>query len=157
MNSDVEVGRTVVGVPIPIRIRPGFLILAAAGGAIGAGARYLLTLVAPTWETLSAGTVAVNLLGPFFLGTLLQTLSQGAETAHRRRLRLLVGVGFLGAFTSYAELALDVITVSENGHALIAVSYALLTIVAGAAATWFGIFSAARWGRIRQRRQGVAG
>ena len=152
MNSDVEVTRTVVGVPVALRIQPQFLALAALGGAAGAGARYVLTLVAPTWETLSAGTVAVNLLGPYFLGVLLQALSEGNETARRRTLRLLVGVGFLGAFTSYAELALDVVTVSENGHVVVAISYAILTIIGGAVATWLGIFSAHRWRRMQQRR-----
>lgn len=155
MNSDVEVTRTVVGVPVALRIQPQFLALAALGGAAGSGARFILTLVAPTWETLSAGTVAVNLLGPYFLGVLLQSLSEGTETARRRTLRLLIGVGFLGAFTSYAELALDVVTVSENGHLFVAISYAVLTIIGGAAATWFGIFSAHRWRRIQQRRREV--
>lgn len=153
MNSDVEVTRTVVGVPVALRIQPQFLALAALGGAAGAGARYILTLVAPTWETLSAGTVAVNLLGPYFLGVLLQSLSEGTETGRRRTLRLLIGVGFLGAFTSYAELALDVVTVSENGHLFVAISYVILTIVGGAAATWLGIFSADRVRRIQNRRR----
>ena len=152
MNSDIEVTRTVVGVPVAIRLQPHFLALAALGGAVGALCRYLLTLVAPTWETLSAGTATVNLLGPYLLGVLLQSLAEGTETPQRRTLRLLIGVGFLGAFTSYAELALDVVTVSENGHPLIALSYAVLTIVLGAAATWFGIFIAHRVMRQHQRR-----
>lgn len=128
-----------------IRIRPSYVGLAAFGGALGTVARFGLTAVAPTWETLSAGTVVVNLLGPFLLGLLLQSLVEGAETRRRRALRLLVGVGFLGAFTSYAQLAVDTIVVAEHGHVLLAAAYAVATIVAGAAAAWLGIFTASHW------------
>ncbi len=152
LNSDIEVTRTVVGVPVAVRIRPSFLGLAALGGALGALARFGLTLISPTWQSLSAGTVAVNLLGPYFLGVLLQTLSVGTETSWRRSLRLVVGVGFLGALTSYAELALDVVNVAEHGNFLLATVYGLATIAFGAFATWVGIFAAARWVRLAQRR-----
>jgi len=145
-NSDIEVARTVAGVPVIIRIRPGHLGLAAAGGAVGTAARYGVTTVAPTWQTLSAGTVMVNLLGPFSLGVLLQLLAEGAESRRRRALRLLVGVGFLGAFTSYAQLAVDAVTVTEHGHAVLALAYVLATIAAGAVLAWLGIVTASRWG-----------
>ena len=153
LNSDIEVTRTVVGVPVAVRIQPSFLGLAALGGALGALTRFGLTLISPTWQSLSAGTVAVNLLGPFFLGVLLQTLSVGNETSRRRSLRLVVGVGFLGALTSYAELALDVVIVAERGNVPLATVYGLATIILGAAATWVGIFAAAWWGRRASRRE----
>jgi fluoride exporter len=145
-NSDIEVARNVAGVPVMIRIRPGYLGLAAVGGALGTAARYGVTTVAPTWKTLSVGTVVVNLLGPFFLGVLLQLLAEGAESKRRRAMRLLVGVGFLGAFTSYAELAVDAVTVSEHGHALLALAYVVATIAVGAVVAWLGIMTATRSG-----------
>lgn len=128
-----------------IRIRPGYLGLAAVGGALGTAARYGVTTVAPAWKTLSVGTVVVNLLGPFFLGVLLQLLAEGAESRRRRAMRLLVGVGFLGAFTSYAQLAVDAVTVCQHGHAVLALVYVLATIAAGAVVAWLGIMTAARW------------
>lgn len=145
VDSDLEVSRNVAGVPVPIRIRPGYVGLAALGGVVGTAARFGLTEIAPSWETLSAATVVVNLLGPFMLGLLLQTLAVGAETNRRRTLRLLVGTGFLGAFTSYAQLAVDTIVVAGNGHPFLAGSYAFLTIAAGAGATWSGIWVASHW------------
>ncbi|MEO7007290.1 MAG: CrcB family protein [Terrimesophilobacter sp.] len=146
LNSDLEVSRNIAGVPVPIRLRLSYIGLAALGGALGTAARFGLVQIAPTWETLSAGTVTVNLLGPFFLGLLLQSLAIGAESNDRRTLRLLVGTGFLGAFTSYAQLAVDTIIVAQRGHLLLAGSYAVATIAAGAAATWLGIFVAShRW------------
>ena len=148
INSDIEVSRTVVGVPVAIGLRPSYLGLAALGGTLGTLARFGLTEVSPGWDGLSGGTMAVNILGPFLLGALLQSLSEGQETPRRRTLRLLIGVGFLGAFTSYAELALDVVQVAERGQVVFAVAYGLGSIVAGAAATWLGIVAAGRWRRI---------
>lgn len=127
-----------------IRIRASYLALAAVGGAFGTGARFAITTVAPSWKTLSAGTVMVNLLGPFLLGVLLTFLAKGTESKRRRAIQLLIGVGFLGAFTSYAQLAVDTVTVSEHGHIPLAVAYALATIAAGAAAAWLGIVTASQ-------------
>ena len=101
-----------------IRLRPSHLALAAGGGALGTLVRFGIVSVSPSWETLSAGTVAVNILGPFMLGVLLQLLSEGTESKRRRAVQLFAGVGFLGAFTSYAQLAVDTVTVSEHGHPL---------------------------------------
>lgn len=142
INSDLEVSRTVAGVPVPIRLRPSYVLLAALGGALGTLARFGLTEIAPSWQELSAGTLIVNLLGPFLLGVLLQSLAHGTETSARRTLRLLVGTGFLGAFTSYAQLAVDVVTVAEHGNPLLAGGYGLATIIAGALATWLGVAAA---------------
>jgi CrcB protein len=152
MNSDIEVARTVVGVPVAVRIRPGYLGMAMLGGAVGTLARFGLTLVAPSWASLNTGTMIVNLLGPFLLGALLQALSEGTETSRRRGLRIVVGVGFLGALTSYAELALDIVTVAARGDLLLALAYGVGTIALGALATWLGIFTAARWQRHAARR-----
>lgn len=155
MNSDIEVARNVVGVPVVVRLRPSYLALAALGGALGAAGRFILVQLTPIWETLSAGTVVVNILGPFFLGVLLQALALGAETKKTRVLRLLVGVGFLGALTSYAQLAVDVVIVAENSHLLLAMGYAAATLAAGAGAAWAGIVSTKHWPRFaRGRRTG---
>lgn len=144
MNSDIEVSRTVVGVPVVIRLRPSDLGFAALGGALGTLTRFGLVQIAPEWDGLSSGTAIVNVAGPFLLGVLLQSLSTGQETPQRRTMRLLIGVGFLGALTSYAELALDIIQLGESGQWVLASSYGLGTLILGAAATWLGIFVAGR-------------
>jgi fluoride ion exporter CrcB/FEX len=53
--------------------------------------------------------------------------------------QLFAAVGFLGAFTSYAQLAVDTVTVAEHGHLLLGVGYAAATIIAGSLAVWLGI------------------
>ncbi len=151
INSDTEIARSIAGVSVMIRIRPNSLALAAVGGTLGTAARFGITTVAPSWETLSAGTVVVNILGPFLLGVLLQFLAEGTESKRRRAVQLVVGVGFLGAFTSYAQLAVDTVTVTENGHILLAAAYALATIAAGAVAAWLGIIIASHRRRVGHR------
>lgn len=157
MNSDIEVARNVVGVPVIVRIRPRYLVAAALGGALGAGARYALAQVTPIWQTVSAGTVVVNILGPFLLGMFLQALAERPETRNTRFLRLLVAVGFLGALTSYAQLAVDVIVVAENDHPLLAGGYGVATLMVGAGAVWLGILSAKQARRLTRRSRGVNG
>ncbi|WP_087130204.1 fluoride efflux transporter FluC [Microbacterium esteraromaticum] len=152
MNSDIEVARTITGVPVIVRVRPRYLVVAALGGALGAGARFMIAQATPIWETLSFGTVIVNILGPFLLGAFLQALAERPETRRTRFARLLVAVGFLGALTSYAQLAVDVVTVAENHHVLLGVGYAVGTLIAGAGAVWLGIMSVKSWHRILRRR-----
>ena len=60
-----------LGVPVIIRIRPLSLAVVAFEGALGAGARFAIAQTFPTWQTVSAGTVVLNLLGPLLLGVFL--------------------------------------------------------------------------------------
>lgn len=152
MNSDIEVARTVTGVPVIVRLRPRYLAVAALGGAVGTAVRFLLVEATPVWETLSLGTVIVNIVGPFLLGAFLQALAERPETRRTRLLRLLVAVGFLGALTSYAQLAVDVVVVAENHHVLLALGYAAATLLAGTGAVWLGIMSTRSWRRSPRRR-----
>lgn len=153
MDSDVEITRSIAGVPVPGRLRLSFVAWAALGGAAGTLLRWLLTQASPSWESLAAGTIVVNILGPFMLGVLLNTLSWGDETPRNRTLRLLVGTGFLGALTSYAQLAVDTVTVAEEGHILLALAYAAATIIAGVGATWAGIYASSRWRALAHSRK----
>lgn len=82
----------------------------------------------------------INLLGAFGLGLLLEALSAPERTAtSHRRLRLGIGTGFLGGFTTYSSLSLIVTTVALDGRLLVAIAYGMATIVLGALATVMGI------------------
>lgn len=153
MNSDIEVTRTVLGMPEMIRIRPRHLALAALGGGLGAAVRFIIAQTTPIWETLSLGTVIVNVVGPFLLGLLLQTLAERRESRQMRVIRLLTAVGFLGALTSYAQLAVDIVIVAERHHILLAVSYGTATLLAGAGAVWLGILTSKNWYRVLRQHE----
>jgi len=126
--------------PRPVHLRASSLGLVALGGAVGTGIREALAL---TWPAPAGGLpvtiLLINLVGAFVLGALLEALAlRGPDEGRRRGIRLLVGTGVLGGFTTYSALATDaaVLTGSALGVAL---AYAALSIVAGAVASLAGI------------------
>lgn len=129
---------------LPFHLRPLTLALVFVGGAVGTAARYGLEEAYPhhgtSWPT---GTFVANILGAFVLGVLLEALVRlGDDTGLRRRTRLLLGVGFCGAFTTYSTLALEVSLFVRDSAVEMAVLYAAVTVVAGLVAAWLGIVAA---------------
>lgn len=125
---------------------PSLLGLVALGGAVGSGLRYALTLALPAesgaWPW---ATFAVNLLGAFALGWLLESLARrGPETDRLRRLRLFAGTGVLGGFTTYSALALDVETLVADGRWQVALAYAGATLLLGLVAALLGVLTGLR-------------
>lgn len=119
------------------------VLLVAGGGAVGTAARYLLgaltVAVTGSAEAHIAATLFVNLTGAFALGWLIEALARrGPDTGRRRELRLLLGTGLLGGYTTYSTLALDAVTLLGGGVPL-AVLYGLGTVVLGAVASVAGI------------------
>lgn len=75
------------------------LAVVAAGGAIGAGVRYLLSQ-----QYSGIWTVAViNIVGSLLLGILAAVLGPD------RLWRLFLGVGVLGGFTTFSTFAVDIV------------------------------------------------
>ncbi|WP_312875763.1 CrcB family protein [Arthrobacter terrae] len=78
-------------------------------GAVGTLVRYALTTVIPAPGGWPLTTLLVRLAGAFLLGLLLESLvRRGIDAGKLRILRLLVGTGFMGAFTTNSSLAVDV-------------------------------------------------
>jgi CrcB protein len=142
--------------------------LVALGGACGSVARYLLgawataplNLVAvppdgtvPALLLFPVGTFVVNVVGAFALGYLLEALARrGRETVRRRKIRIGIGTGVLGGFTTYSALAVETQHLLTQGLAPLAVLYVVLTLAGGTAACLGGIAIAARADRRRERR-----
>jgi CrcB protein len=119
----------------------GFIGIVAAGGVFGALARYGLGLVIPAPNAWPLPTLVINLSGALALGALLEGLSRrGSDVGHRRVLRLALGTGFLGAYTTYSTLALDAVHLFTVGEAPGAVGYLAVSLLGGAAATTAGIW-----------------
>jgi CrcB protein len=124
----------------PMHLSPSNIGLVMAGGAGGTSLRYLISISTPAWAGVPVVTVAINVAGAFFLGALLETLARRAcGSAWSRRLRLGVGTGVLGGFTTYSTLAVDTVELAaiDPGRAA---AYALTTVVLGGAATLLGIW-----------------
>ena len=118
--------------------------LVFAGGVTGTAARFAAGEVVGPWGAWPAATFCVNVVGAFFVGVLLEALGRrGPDVGVRQRLRLLLGTGFLGAFTTYSTLAVDTDLLLRDGYASVAVGYAAGTVVMGFLASVFGIWAAA--------------
>jgi CrcB protein len=126
----------------PVHLSVGNVALVAAGGAVGTGLRYLITLVVPRWAGMPVATFAINVLGAFLLGVLLELLADRTlDTGWSRRIRLGVGTGGLGGFTTYSALATDTATLAIT-HPGRAAGYAVGTVLIGAIASAVGIWLA---------------
>ena len=127
-----------LGRPLHLRGRSAGLVF--VGGAVGTGARSAISDAVPNALGVPVAVLGINLLGAFLLGLLLERLVRaGADDGPRRDLRLLVGTGVLGGFTTYSALAADTITLLSDGHAGRAVAYALGTLALGLTAAWAGL------------------
>ncbi|MFT4228676.1 MAG: CrcB family protein [Microbacterium sp.] len=116
-----------------------FVALVFAGGTAGTLARYLLSLAIPAWNGLPVATFAINVSGAFLLGWLLESLSRRGDDGARRALRLLLGTGVLGGYTTYSAFAVDADGLIASADVAGATLYALATVIVGAAATVGGI------------------
>ncbi|MDQ0378530.1 fluoride efflux transporter FluC [Amycolatopsis thermophila] len=113
----------------------------AAGGAVGALARYGL---AQAWPTAAGhfpwATFVTNVLGCFLIGVLMVLVTE-VRVAHRL-VRPFVGVGVLGGFTTFSTYAVEFHGLLTPGHAAVAFAYlggtllaAMLAVIAGVALT----------------------
>jgi CrcB protein len=129
-----------------------FLALVAAGGAAGTALREAVSLIIPSLGPLPLATFIINVVGALVLGILLQLIAlRGADEGRRRAVRLLIGTGVLGGFTTYSALAAVTAQLMTVGEWTWAIGYALGTVVAGAAASVAGI-AAGSWVASRTRQ-----
>ncbi len=128
----------------PLHLRISSIALVILGGTAGTAAREAVSLALEPVDGIPAAILAVNLAGAFLLGLLLEALVRGGPDLGRRRaLRLLVGTGFMGGFTTYSTLAVDTALLLGDGAVPSGLGYALGTVFVGALATWCGIAVAA--------------
>jgi len=113
------------------------LALVALGGGFGAAARYLFGL----WATNSFGpgfpwgTWGVNIIGGLAMGALV-TVAARHEMGHE--LRLLLGVGFLGGFTTFSAYGLQTFALLRDGQPALAATNVLASNLAGLLMVWAG-------------------
>jgi CrcB protein len=131
VDSDVDV-------PPPARIRPQVVLAVAAGGALGALARYGVTIALPhdpgrfPWSTL-----LTNVVGCFLIGVLMVVV---VERWTRRPLaRPFLGTGVLGGFTTFSTYVVDTRTMTADGRPALAAAYVVGTLVLGLGAVVLGL------------------
>lgn len=115
------------------------LILVMIGGAFGAGARHLtgaamLRWAGPGWPW---GTLTVNVVGGFLMGLLAGWLARHGDAG--TNVRLLLGVGVLGGFTTFSAFSLDVVLMLERGQLWPAGAYVAASVIGSVAALIAGL------------------
>jgi fluoride exporter len=107
------------------------LIVITLGGALGALSRYGLGLwITNKWnQGFPIHTFIINITGAFLLGFL--NILFVEKLALSPLWRLGIGVGFLGAFTTFSTFGYEVFTLMESGNYTTAISYTVLSIVFG--------------------------
>lgn len=111
------------------------LLFVMAGGAIGAGARYLVGQVVAA----PAATLMVNLFGGLLMGLLAGALGRDGGA-----LWLFLGVGVLGGFTTFSAFSLDAVTLIQRGAGIQAALYVLASVVGAMALFAAGLALGAR-------------
>ncbi len=121
-------------------------LLAALGGAIGAVARWgAAEVLPPTAGGWPWATLLVNLTGCFLLGVLIAVLA--ARSPEPAWVRPFLAVGVLGGYTTYSTFAVEVVRLVEDGAAVLAAGYVLLSVGGSVAAVALGAVSGRRWAR----------
>ena len=111
----------------------------AAGGAIGASARYLLVGGLDHWlgAGFPMGTLAANAIGSFMIGALIEVTALVWSPAPELRALLVVGV--LGSFTTVSAFSLDVLALFERGASGLAGLYLAASVTLSLAGIYAGM------------------
>ncbi len=129
---------------VTVRRRSRVLGLVFLGGTFGTALRAALEGVAPaSAHAIPWATLVINVVGSFALGLLLEVLVRtGIDSGWRRSVRLGLGTGVLGGFTTYSTFAVETVERLTLEAHLIGLAYAAISVVLGVAAAAVGY----RWG-----------
>jgi CrcB protein len=116
------------------------VLLIGVAGAAGALTRYGIATAAASaggprafpWTTL-----AINLVGSFLLGVLVE-LTAGDSPRFSDDVRLVLGVGFLGAFTTFSTFSVESVQLLRDGRAAEALVYVGASVAGGLALAALG-------------------
>jgi CrcB protein len=113
-------------------------LLIGAGGFVGAISRYGIAAASKlVWDSsFPVGTLIANVLGCFLIGLLIGS-GQGEAS---RGARLLFGVGFLGALTTFSTFGAETVGSFHDQKQAIAIGNIVLNVAVGLAAVVAGIW-----------------
>ena len=108
------------------------------GGAIGTGARYLLSgwLLRITGSGFPYGTLAANVIGSFLLGFLMEA---AMTTDFPPTLRLALTTGVMGGFTTYSTFNYETLQLFQDEAWLLGFANLGITVIACLAAGVLGL------------------
>lgn len=110
------------------------------GGFLGANARFWLgAWIQQRYGTAFPwGTFVINISGSFILGLFVALLSERLLAPHAPTLRLVVAVGFVGAYTTFSTFEYETLALAQTGALFRAFANAFGSLVVGFIAVWLG-------------------
>ncbi|GBD18264.1 Putative fluoride ion transporter CrcB [bacterium HR27] len=112
------------------------VLFVALGGALGATLRYLVTgWVQQRVDFFPWGTLAVNFLGSFLIGIVLELTLRGFLSSQAR---LFLAVGILGGFTTFSSFSWETLALLEDGDLVPALAYSGGSLLGGVFLAWLG-------------------
>jgi CrcB protein len=113
------------------------LISVAAGGAVGASARYLLGQWLPTDAArLSWSILGANLVGCLLAGFLTALFALRIDLSPAIQLFLITGV--LGGFTTFSAFSVNTLLIAQSGQLMLATGNVLLNLIGSLVAVVLG-------------------
>jgi len=116
------------------------VLLAAAGGALGAAARYLVGIGAGRMfgHGFPWGTLSVNVLGSLIMGLLIGAWALRFNAP--QEIRVFMATGVLGGFTTFSAFSLDFVTLYERKDYSAAFTYLLSSVGISVLALFIGLY-----------------
>lgn len=114
------------------------IILVAVAGAAGAVSRYGVGVLAARTlgDQFAFGTLVVNVVGCLALGVLVEAERATGLVTHP--LRMLLIVGFLGAFTTFSAFGYETLRFVQDGAPSLAMLNLSANLVLGLGGVWVG-------------------
>ena len=118
------------------------LLLVAAGGALGAALRHVVSIAALRClgPAFPWGTILVNVVGSLAMGILAELLAR--RFGGSSEMRLFLATGVLGGFTTFSAFSLEAVALWERGATAAAALYVAGSVIASLAALVAGMWLA---------------
>lgn len=118
------------------------LLAIAVCGTLGCWARYGQTIFVQNLfgREFPVAVLSINVLGSFLIGFIFFISTERLIIAPALRTGILTG--FLGAYTTFSTFELETLLLADNGEAMKAGLYVLLSVILGFIAVFFGAYLA---------------
>ena len=109
----------------------------ASAGAVGTVMRYLISMWMPReTSAFPFSTFAINVIGSFLIAFVARVLSTPDSNPV---LRAALTIGFCGGFTTFSTFSAEFVALMQEGRAVRAMLYVVLSVASGAAAVVLGM------------------
>jgi len=114
-------------------------MMIAIGGASGACLRFFIseTMLKLLGRGFPFGTLAVNILGSLLMGVLYGLIDKQIITVSPAK--TLIGIGFLGALTTFSTFSMDSLLLLQQGHFIKMALNIILNVMVCIFMAWLGL------------------